>query len=700
MQIKKIFVAALLFQSFNCICQPIQKSAEDAFMITRMAAKFHVQPRDLNDDFSKDVFNALLKKLDDEKIFFTQEDIRQLSVYKFKLDEEIATRKTIFLQLLISIYSQRLQQTDTMAENILKQPFNFSLAEKYTVKEDTSYPENLAAQRLKLYKNFKYPIASQIASLLAEEKQTTKYKKITDSTQTVLRKKVLEVFKRSIQKEMQSPGGIAQIICNDYCKVIATCYDPHSAYMTLTDRENFESYIGKKSMVFGFNLNENEDGSISIKKLAPGSAAFKSGMINKGDKFLSIKWEGSQPIDVSNASAEEIGEILATNNHAKATITFLKADGTKREVELAKEQQTDDADDNKVKSYLLKGEKTIGYISLPSFYEDWDDKNSVNGCSNDVAKEILKLKKENIDGLILDIRYNGGGAITEAVDLAGIFIDAGPITQIKFREPKPITLKDGNRGTIYDGPLTLLVNGFSASASELLAGTLQDYHRALIVGSTTYGKATGQRILPFDTTITLMQKLDDIKTPTYLKLTNLQVYRVTGATAQFKGVVPDIILPDATDAYDNKEKNEPFAIPANNIDANKYYIPNKVLPLDLLKEKGALYQKEEPYFTTIATYINKRKSSKKEEDKSLKMEDLLKGYSNQANGEEEDDDNATEFVETKKENQFYTMSLNSYESERIKSDSNLKDATDKFKNYLAKDPYLKIAYRLMLLMTK
>ena len=698
MQLKKTIFISLFFLSLYTFSQPIQKAANDAFMITRMAEKFHVQPRALNADFSKDVYNTLLKKIDGEKLFFTQEDIKQLDIYKFKLDKEIASQKTDFLQLLISIYTMRLQQTDTMAESILKQPFNFNIAEKYTVKEDTSYPENLASLRLKLYKNFKYPIVSGIASILKEEKDISKHRKIIDSTQYVLRKKVLEVFRRTIQKELQFPGGIAQIVCNDYCKSIASCYDPHTTYMTLTDRENFESKLGKKSMVFGFNFDEDESGNVTIKKLAPGSAAFKSGMINKGDKIISVQWESSQAIDVSNASAEEIGEILASDNHAKATLTFLKADGTKRQVELNKEQQIDDTDDNKVKSYLLRGEKTIGYISLPSFYEDWEDKHSINGCSNDVAKEILKLKKENIDGLVLDVRYNGGGSVTEAVDLAGIFIDAGPITQIKFREPKPLTLKDGNRGTIYDGPLTLLVNGFSASASELLAGTLQDYNRALIIGSPTYGKATGQMVLPFDTTISIKEKIDKIQTSTFIKLTDLQVYRVTGATAQFKGVIPDVVLPDATDAYDNKERNEPFAIPANNIEANKYYLPNKPLSIASLQEKGLIYQKEEPYFTTISAFINKRKNKLKQEDLSLKLDDLLKMNSTEV--DDDDEESETEFTESGKENKFFTINLNSYETERIKSDSNLKNTTDKLKDYLSKDPYLKIAYRLMLLMIK
>ena len=678
----------------------LQKASSDAYLITRMADKFHVKPKVVNEEFSSEVYKEVLKRMDNSRLLLTKEDLNKLEPYRYSLHKEILGKKTGFLQLIINIYSERLQQADTMAENILKLPFKYSIAERYTVIEDSTHTENVAAMRLKLYKKLKYTVASNVALVVKDCKDPIKQKKLIDSADNLFRKKTLNAFRLTIQKEQQSPGGIPQLICNDYCKSIAGIYDPHSAYMTITDRENFEGQIGKKNMVFGFNLEEDEEGNISINNLQPGSAAFKSGRLNKGDKIIAIQWEGAKPIDVSKASAEEIADILEQNNHAKATLTIVKQDGTKRQVELAKEKETEDAGDNKVKSYLLKGDKTIGYISLPSFYEDWEDKVSINGCANDVAKEILKLKKENIDGLVLDLRYNGGGSVNEAVDLAGIFIDAGPIAQIKTREAKPFTLKDMNRGTIFDGPITLLVNGFSASASELLAGALQDYNRALIIGSPTYGKATGQRILPLDTTIDLHKEIVDTTSPSFLKLTLMQVYQVSGNTAQFKGVIPDIILPDATDAYDKKEKNEPFAIPANKTDANKYYIACKPLPLSMLQEKAIVYKNEEPYFKTISEYINQKKIKPAKKDVSLKMEDIIKNLPKDSTLDEEDDDDTLEFNEIKKEHQLYSIQLNKYETERIATNNELKKIEDTYCGYLAKDPYLRVAYRLMLLMNK
>src|SRR5664279_2385510 len=277
-----------------------------------------------------------------------------------------------------------------------------------------------------------------------------------------VRNKEQKSFKNSINIVLQSAGGIQQYIGDEYCKAIAVCYDPHSAYFPLTEKEDFESELGQQQMVFGFRCKEDDDGSVKIESIMPGSPAFKSGQLNKEDKILSIQWEDKQPIDVSSGGLKQLYEVLAMSNHDKATFKIKKPDGTERTVILLKEKMEEDDDQNKVKSFLLKGSKTIGFISLPSFYQDWENESTgVNGCANDVAKEILKLKKENIEGLIIDLRYNGGGSMDEAIELSGIFIDFGPVGMDKDRDAKLYTLKDVNRGTIYEGPLMLMVNGYT-----------------------------------------------------------------------------------------------------------------------------------------------------------------------------------------------------------------------------------------------
>ncbi|WP_315818899.1 S41 family peptidase [Paraflavitalea speifideaquila] len=324
-------------------------------------------------------------------------------------------------------------------------------------------------------------------------------------------------------------------MANLWCSSLAACYDPHTAYFPPATKESFEGHLGKKQLEFGLTLDEDKDGNAQIAALKPGSPAFQSGQLNEGDKLQSVQTDNKPAVDVSTAGAAAINQVLSAAGSGKTVLTVKKADGSTRQVTLSKQKQLTDDEEDKVKGFVLKGSKNIGYISLPAFYLDWEDEQGVNGCANDVGREIIKLKKENISGLILDLRYNGGGSLQEALELAGIFIDAGPVAQIKSRDPKVTTLKDINRGTVYDGPLLVLINGFSASASEMLAASLQDYNRALIVGATSYGKATAQEVLPLDTTIDRESYNGKAASDSYIKLTTSCLYRLTGATAQAQG---------------------------------------------------------------------------------------------------------------------------------------------------------------------
>jgi carboxyl-terminal processing protease len=692
--IKTAVVFILFFYADVSFSQPLNQAAANAFIITRMAAKFHVQPRNLNDTLSADFFNQLLQQLDGEHIYFNKEDITQLSVYKFQLDDDIKQKKNDFLKLITGIYTKRLHQADTMIDNIASKHFNYSLPEKFTVAEDSSCPANIASMHNKLYKKMKMEVLEALLELNdnLSSKNAARQKQILDSVQTIFQKKVQSVYKRNISRITQSPGSVEQFIANEYCKALATCYDPHTEFFPLTEEENFESELGNQRFRFGFAIKEDDDGGVLINGLEPGSPAFKCGVLNKGDKFQTLQWEGQNAIDVSDADARELSEIFSQSNHDKITITVKKADGTLRTVTLMKEEA--DADENnKVKSFLLKGNKTIGYISLPAFYNNWEDESTGNnGCANDVAKEIIKLKKENISGLILDLRYNGGGSIQEAVELAGIFIDAGPVEQIKTRsEEKIFTLKDINRGTIYNGPLLILVNGYSASASEMVAGTLQDYHRALIVGSSTYGKATGQIVLPLDTTIDLEKYNGNMQAANYLKVTTDKLYRINGTTAQFTGVQPDIVLPDFLEANPQREADEPFALLPSVVDANKYYIPYAPLPLNTLQSLAKQDADTIKFFKQLETYIHQYKLMNAPADVSLSWKDAL---ANEKNNPAETDFDTSGYTK------FYSITNNAYDMERLKADNSSQDINASFIDYLSRDPYIKISYDLLVSMAK
>jgi carboxyl-terminal processing protease len=477
-----------------------------------------------------------------------------------------------------------------------------------------------------------------------------------------------------------------------YCQALAATYDPHTAYFSSDAKENFESNLGKKPLEYGLTFSKDDEGHAQIDYLKPGSSAYQSGRLNQGDKIQSIQWEKKEAIDVADAEVEEIEHVLSASGGNTVNITVKKADGTTRLVALHKErvEVEEEEDDNKVKSFILQGDRKVGYISLPAFYSDWEGAQGINGCANDVAKEIIKLKKENIEGLLIDLRYNGGGSMQEAIELSGIFIDAGPVGQVKTKDPKALTLKDVVRGTIYDGPLLLLVNGFSASASEMVAAVMQDYNRALIVGSPTYGKATVQVVLPMDTTINLETYNGKSVATSYIKLTISKLFRINGSTAQAHGVKPDIILPDLTDAVPEREVNEKYVLPATVIEANKYYKPLSPLPVAAAESVAKKEMASSPYFKYVQQYIDQAKAPKVRKDFSLFIEEAWQEK------KKKELQAASLKAPEQPEKAIYTV-INPAVQKQREHDSEL---NDDWKENLLSDAYVKIAFQLVAAMKK
>ncbi|MFI5158225.1 MAG: S41 family peptidase [Sphingobacteriales bacterium] len=689
---KKITTLTILILSpLLSICQTNDKVANDAFVLISMVNKFHVDPRPVDGSFSKDVFARMLAKTDPGKLLFTQSDINRLTIYTTTIDKEIKQRKTDYLSLFTRLYTIRLKEADSVITIIDKTPLDLSLPERLTVTETNSYPASVKAMQVKLRKQLKSAvIEALIADMPANFKSfnQAKQKSYIDSAVTVLQRKISAYFKRRINGILQNPDGVDKYLDNLYCETIASCFDPHTEFFPPEKKENFESALGKQPFMFGFTIKEDKTGGIVIENLQPGSPAYKGGKLNKGDKFLAFQWEGSPPVDLTEISIEEFSAMVDENNHKRALFTMKKLDGTITHVWLQKEQVADN-DGDRVKSFILNGPASkIGYIYLPAFYQDWETANNgLNGCANDVGREIIKLKQENITGLILDIRYNGGGSAEEATELTGIFIDAGPVEQFKEKDGKIFTFKDVDRGTIYDGPLVVLVNGQSASASELLAGTLQDYNRAIIVGAPTYGKATAQIVFPMDTTVTyddMMQR----QTEDYVKITTSKLYRVNGTSAQFTGVQPDIVLPDILDADVPKEADDPLALKPGTIAPNKYYQPYPPLPIKTL---AAMVQPEintNKYLNAVKALVAYSKQQKTEKDASLNLREVI--ATTNLNKRINLDADIIEPASTK-----FMVQNNQYEITRMVTDNNLKELNEEFSKKIISDAYISIAYDVL-----
>lgn len=473
-----------------------------------------------------------------------------------------------------------------------------------------------------------------------------------------------------------------------YLTSIAWRYDPHTEYMNLHEKNEFETEMSASEYTVGCDLTENEKGEKVIGYLQPGSSAWVSGKLHKDDVLLKIKINNIET-DAEDASLEELEAMLSGSSQDEVEITVRTKAGVVNTVKLNKDKISDE--ENVVKSYVVHGNKNIGYINLPGFYSRETDKEDAvanfNGCANDVSKEIVKLKKDTIAGLIIDLRSNGGGSMWEAMQLAGIFIDIGPVASVKDRDGKIHFLKDPNRGTIYDGPLMILVNGASASASEFTSAALQDYNRALIVGGTTYGKGTAQIVMPLDTgIISSNRKYED-----FVKVTEEKFYRINGSTTQWQGVIPDISLPDLYDNDNYKEKANKSALQPDQSKAGMYH-PLPSLPIEELKIKSAQRVSNNTYYNEIKEFNKWVRSNYNGRTIPLQWPTYIVHYK-----EITDKFSQLSDDETKKGSVSLVITNNSFDKETVVTSSQKsKEINDTYLKYLKTDRTLEEGYLIMM----
>ena len=590
-----ILKSVFLTFSISTLAQQPASVQNEALQLKKLILQHHFDPKPVDDLFSAKVFDHVLNALDPEKLYFTQQDIAALSAFKDKIDDDLRGTSWNFLPAITERYKKSLLRSEEIITRHTKVPFDLSKKELFI--SDTAWAESDAASSALWHKNLKYETLDELIQL---QKRTPEIKdsEFLTTKEPDARQRVQRNSLRMIHRILNHASGYENHIATQFLQSVSLAFDPHSSYLSLAQMENFLASLSTEGYYFGISVDENERGEIVITQLTPGGPAWKSGEVHAGDVIEQIRWEGSEWIEVEGMTQDEFDNLLEESIRNSIEFTLKETGGIEKTVRLRKEKMS--AEENRVKSFILEGEKRIGYVSLPGFYTDWGDEEG-SRCANDVAKEILKLKKEHIDGLVLDVRYNRGGSLKEAVAMAGIFIDAGPMGVLKVKGGTTQAEKDVNRGTVYDGPLLLMVNGLSASASEFLAAALQDYHRGIIVGSRTYGKATGQEVFSLEpvekhASASAAKKLGW----GYTTITTLKIYRVTGKTAQKRGVAPDIMLPDLYDFIEFREENLEDALTSDSISRKIYYTPLGVLPVCELKEKSQVrIAKNNAFQTTI-----------------------------------------------------------------------------------------------------
>lgn len=547
----------------------------------------HYESLDVNDKFSEDVFKNYIRRVDWGKRFFTQGDLEQLAKYKDAIDEEINTQNYEFFNATEEIWSRRYQQVQVYYREILDKPFDFTKNEKVGLKsEKLDAPKNTEDLKTRWYEILKYQTMLRLADMIEEQNKALAKKDSVVKEKTFAEMEI-DARKKVLKTNDDWFARMAKVKPRDrraeYLNTIVGVYDPHTNYFAPEDKDNFDISMSGKLEGIGATLQE-KDGYIKITAIVPGSPSYLQGELKENDLILKVAQGEKEPVDVVDMALDEAVKMIRGKKGTEVRLTVKKPDGTIKIIPIVRDIVI--LEETFAKSMVVQDKNTnkhYGYIYLPRFYADFQDSRG-RRCAEDIRKEIDKLKAENIEGLILDLRNNGGGSLTDVQDMTGLFIEKGPIVQVKARDSEPQILNDNNRlysGTQYDGKLVVMVNAGSASASEILAAAIQDYKRGIIVGSpATFGKGTVQRFFNLDDWIIGQT---DIKPLGSLKMTTQKFYRINGGATQLKGVASDIVLPDSYAFIENGEREQEHYLPWDEIKPAKYELWKNPANVEALK---------------------------------------------------------------------------------------------------------------------
>jgi carboxyl-terminal processing protease len=558
----------------------------------------HYSPQQVDDGFSEKIFSEYLGRVDYNKKIFTQKDIELLNGYKHLIDNEISDSSFEFFNAVMKIYSKRIEQAERYSRAPLEKPFDFSSEENIeTDRDKLSYPADTLELKDAWRKYMKLQVLQQ---LYDKDEQQQKAKEKSD-TVTIKSFAALEAAARTTVKKNNDDffDRIHDLETNDwmaaYLNTISNVEDPHTEYFPPVQKQNFDIQMSGQLEGIGAQLQQR-DGEIKITNIVPGSASWKQGQLKAGDVILKVAQGNQEPVSVEGMRLDKAIQLIRGKKGTEVRLTVKKPDGTVIVVPLIRDIVVIEA--TYAQSAVINSNgKKIGYIRLPEFYAPMDQKGG-RGCASDVRKELLKLKAENVSGIILDLRDNGGGSLQEAVELCGLFISSGPVVQVRPRDARPNVLYDNDPDVIYNGPLTVMVNQNSASASEILAAAMQDYKRAVIIGSSsTYGKGTVQNFYNLDNFVSRSES----SVPTFgsIKITIQKFYRVNGGSTQLKGVTPDIILPDVYGEIPGGEKEDKYAIKWDEINAVSYVPWTTNYDLSTLKASSEKRVNANPAFKLI-----------------------------------------------------------------------------------------------------
>ncbi|MBS1782932.1 MAG: carboxy terminal-processing peptidase [Bacteroidetes bacterium] len=578
-----LFVGALAtFFSFRYSAPDSTDTEERKKLLLETVMKainqWHYSPRPLDDSFSKKVYRKSLDNLDYDKKFFTAEDIQSLNKYQFQIDDEIKEGSVEYFDKLNNLFTKRIDDAELIYKDILKTPFKFDGNDSIQLNgEKLDYAIGNDGLKKRWYDYLKYRVLAKYVDL---KKDREKAKENKDGDKKLAAKSDAELEKDARESVLKNQDTffkrLKKISESErfaiYINGITNSEDPHTDYFPPKDKQRFDDAMSGSFSGIGAQLKE-EDGKIKIVAIITGAPSWKQGQLKAGDEILKVGQGKAEPVDIHGYDIDDVVSLIRGKKGTEVSLTVKKVDGSIKVISIIRGDVL--LEETFAKSSLIQGKSgIIGYIYLPEFYADFNHNNG-RRCAVDVAIEVDKLRKSGVNGIILDLRNNGGGSLGDVVDMAGLFIPSGPVVQVKSSGTLAETPKDKDNGaTLYDGPFVIMVNQNSASASEILAAAMQDYKRAVIVGEPTFGKGTVQRLSSLDELASRnpMSLLTNSNNSSLgaIKLTVQKFYRVNGGSTQLKGVTPDVILPDPYSKIEMGERRDKSALPWDEIPAADY----------------------------------------------------------------------------------------------------------------------------------
>jgi len=560
-------------------------------MVMQLAQSNHFSPAKINDQFSEKVFVAYLKNLDPYKRFLTKEDVRQMEVYKRQIDDHIRNSTHQLYDLAVNIMDRRILEVQGYYREILSQPFDFTINETWEADQDKrDWPANSVELKEIWRKILKYEVLAQtVNTMRTQEKETDPEKiKTQETIESDVRQRVLKSFNDVFMNNLDQQKPEEKFA--SYVNAIMTVYDPHTTYNTPSTRDRFEQRISGQFEGIGATLQAS-DGYAKVVELVPGSPSWLQGELKVNDLITKVKQEHeADPVDIFGMSLDQAVQLIRGKKDTKVILTVRRGDGLTHEITITRDVII--LEETYAKSAVLTDPTTktkVGYIDLPGFYADFSRSATGRASSDDVEKEIDKLKKEGVQGIILDLRSNTGGSLSDAVRMGGLFIGSGPIVQVKSNFGMPRVYPDPSfpiqTSVKYDGPFVILVSTISASASEILAAAMQDYQRAVIIGTpSTFGKGTVQQVA--DLNDYLPANMSNLKPMGSFHLTIQKYYRINGGSVQLKGVESDIVIPDVYSELKIGERFEDNCLSWTTVAPVKYQTWQKPVPVATLQKKS------------------------------------------------------------------------------------------------------------------